>query len=295
MAKKDISENKVIPDSEKTGVYIAKVETGKGPKEVHRSRRLARKQGVNAIPSIGSLNEANRVFKSEEPSETPSLQEASVTSLPPTPNDVAVELFSNLLTTPPPSLSLSSEDSLPSTESIDLSPELLDAHEVEVSKPNNEKSDSNPNLQRNIIDVNTTPTNATTESRVLPKAPTLLQNTIGFLRRPSLTFGLTLGTGLFLTGFGLPVAAFAFAGSFGGIEFFRKISEAHAKKPINKAETEAPTPSISSNDGEPIDLVREVLDLRTNSYLFGGTPSPSRSPSPSSSSSSSSSTFSFKR
>lgn len=287
MAKKDISENKVIPDSEKTGVYIAKVVTENGPKEVHRSRRLARKQGVNATPSIGSLNEANRVFKSEGPSEIPSLQDASVTSLSPTPNDVADELFSNLPTTPPPSLSLSSEDSLPSTESVDLSPELLDAHEVEVSKPNNEKSDTNPDLQPKVIEVNATPTNATTESQVLPKAPTLLQNAIGLLRRPSLTFGLTLGTGLFLTGFGLPFAALAFAGSLGSIEIYRRISDTHAKRTNSDVETKQPEQNESV-------LPEYGLELGSSSLLFGEQSSPSFSSSSSSSSLSSSSTLQSK-
>lgn len=298
MAKKDISENKVIPDSEKTGVYIAKVVTGKGTKEVHRSRRLARKQGNKATPSIGSTAEAHDVFGIKpEPSEAPILEnEPALTSS-----------TSSLL---PPSLSLSLDDSLPSTDSVHSSPEIFDIEE-EVSKQSEELCTSNDASPRETLPLkrkldfnndNTASPNPATlpQPQRLPQPPTLLQNAMGLLKRPSLTFGLTLGTGLFLTGFGLPVAALAFAGSLGGIEIIRKIRERHAKSSITKTETEASTGSISTNDAEPdVTLLPEYgLELGSSSLLFGESPSrsPSRSPSltssPSSSSCSSSSSSS---
>jgi hypothetical protein len=292
MAKKDIPENKVIPDSEKAGVYIARVVTGKGTKEVHRSRRLARKQGNNATPSIGSTAEAHAVFGIKpEPSEAQTLE-----------NEPA--LMSSTTSLLPPSLSLPLDDSLPSTESVHSSPEILDTEE-EVSKQSEELCTSNDASPRETLPVKrklefpndnpASPSPATfPQPQRLPQPPTLLQNAMGLLKRPSLTFGLTLGTGLFLTGFGLPVAALAFAGSLGGIEIIRKIRETQAKSAITKTETEASTRSISTNDAEPNVTLLPEYGLELGSTLLQFRESPSRTSSSSLSCSSSSSTFTSK-
>lgn len=275
------------------GEKLGKYQTDIVDPKTGETRRVIRSRRTSNNPSIGSRAEALTVFGIKpEPSEAPIPQNeaAPMNSTSSSSSSSSSFMFSSLSSpiTPPPSLSLSSDDSLPSTDYGDPSPERLDAPELEVSKKDNK------------LDNSASPPSAPFQPQRLPQPPTLLQNARGLITRPSLTFGVTLGIGLFLTGFGLPVAALAFAGSLGGIEIFRKIRETQSKSAITKTETEASTQSISTNDAEPdVTLLPEYgLELGSSSLLFGKSPSrsPSHSPSltssPSSSSCSSSSSLS---